>query len=179
MATLIIKRLRYSFRPISTLANGLKARSLLAFVLTLVTLITAAAVTFIILRGNPIADGTNRTSPGGSVSDRASLLDSLRAEGASVELGETVSQPFFASQGQIIRTNGAEFQVFEFASEVEAKAAAESVSADGVVVGVTMLSWIDAPHFYQAGKLIVLYVGSDNEVTRLLAALLGPQFAGR
>ena len=41
-----------------------------------------------------------------------------------------------------------------------------------------MITWIDTPHFYKAGKIIVLYIGSDATVLDLLKGALGPQFAG-
>ena len=41
-----------------------------------------------------------------------------------------------------------------------------------------MVSWVAAPHFYQTGKLIVLYVGDDTAVHNVLENVLGSQFAG-
>lgn len=38
---------------------------------------------------------------------------------------------------------------------------------------------MDIPHFYKAGRIIVLYVGSDETVLGLLEEILGSQFAGR
>ena len=43
-----------------------------------------------------------------------------RAAGAAVDLAGAVSQPFFAPQGQVLRVNGEDVQVFEFASAEEA-----------------------------------------------------------
>jgi hypothetical protein len=42
-----------------------------------------------------------------------------------------------------------------------------------------MMMWVATPHFYEAGKLIVLYVGEDSGVVGVLEEALGPQFAGR
>jgi hypothetical protein len=41
-----------------------------------------------------------------------------------------------------------------------------------------MMTWIDVPHFYLKEQAIVLYVGSDENTTGLLADVLGPQIAG-
>jgi hypothetical protein len=38
---------------------------------------------------------------------------------------------------------------------------------------------VATPHFYKAGRLIVLYVGDSTGVTNVLEAELGQQFAGR
>ena len=37
---------------------------------------------------------------------------------------------------------------------------------------------VEPPHFYKAGKLIVLYVGCDSDVINLLQETMGPRFAG-
>ena len=44
---------------------------------------------------------------------------------------------------------------------------------------VIHVDWIAPPHFYHTGRVIVLYVGSNADLIRLLEATLGPQFAGR
>lgn len=50
-------------------------------------------------------------------------------------------------------------------------------------MGSTTLSWIAPPHFYrydlgEPDGVIVLYVGSDPSVLRMLDTVAGPQFAG-
>lgn len=112
------------------------------------------------------------------VSDNASLVEELRLMGNSVESLESIYQPFFTPQGQIIELNDEDIQVFEYSSEEEANKEAVQVSADGISVGTTMLTWIYTPHFYQSGKIIVLYIGNNSEVIDMLTELLGPQFAG-
>ena len=112
------------------------------------------------------------------VSDYDNFLANLKSTGTSVETGESVSQPFFTPQGQIIKLNGEDVQVFEYISEEEAFQEVMRVSADGSSVGTTMITWIDSPHFYQSGKIIVLYIGNTPEVVEILTEVLGSQFAG-
>lgn len=111
-------------------------------------------------------------------SDYASFLAKLKPTRISVETGDRVSQPFFTPQGQIIQLNGEDVQVFEYVSKEEAFQEVMQVSADGSSVGTTMIAWIDSPHFYQSGKIIVLYIGNTPEVIEILTEVLGPQFAG-
>ena len=118
-------------------------------------------------------------SHGGPVTDYISLIDNLRAAGATVEPAGEITQPFFSVKGQIITVNGGSVQVFEYTDTASADAEAALVSPDGSSVGTTMIGWVAAPHFYRAGKLIVLYVGDSTAVTGALEAALGPQFAGR
>ena len=99
----------------------------------------------------------------------------------------TVAADYFAPQGQLLTVNGEGVVTFEFASAEEADAGAEGVSASGSSIVTTfadgtgkssMITWVKSPHFYKAGKLIVLYVGCDSDVIDVLQETMGPQFAG-
>ena len=131
----------------------------------------------------PAAEPTGTEPPlvshGGPVVDYVSLLDTLRAAGAAVEPNGEITQEFFSPTGWAIKVNAADVQVFEYPDEAAAEAEAAQVAPDGGSIGTTMVMWVEAPHFYKTGKLIVLYVGSDAAVTALLESVLGPQFAGR
>lgn len=123
--------------------------------------------------------GTPLVSHGGPVTDYVSLIDQLRAAGATVESAGAVSQPFFSVKGQVIKVNGEDVQVFEYADAATAEAEAATVSPDGGSTGTSMITWVAAPHFYKTGKLIVLYVGNNQTTLVALETALGPQFAGR
>jgi hypothetical protein len=112
------------------------------------------------------------------VEDQAGLIAALKASGATVEAGEPVSPAFFSPEGSIIKVNGADVQVFEYESVQAMEAEASQVAPDGGSIGTSMVTWMDTPHFYKAGRLIVLYVGSDASLLSLLENALGPQFAG-
>ena len=128
-------------------------------------------------------------SHGGPVKDYVSLVDSLRAAGATVDPAGTGSTDYFAPQGQLLTVNGERVSTFEFGSGQEADAAAQGVSASGDSISrfdsesgmgfaISVLCE-KPPHFYKAGKLIVLYVGCDSDVVNVLQETMGPQFAGR
>ncbi|HKZ85309.1 MAG TPA: hypothetical protein VJ793_16865 [Anaerolineae bacterium] len=118
-------------------------------------------------------------SHGGPVADYASLIDALRTGGATVESAGAVSQPFFSVAGRVIRVEGADVQIFEYENEEMTEADAAKISPDGSSIGTSMVTWVSTPHFYKAGKLIVLYVGDDAGVIAALDAALGAEFAGR
>jgi hypothetical protein len=113
------------------------------------------------------------------VTDYVSLIDSLRAAGATVEPAGDISQPFFSVKGNVITVSGEDVHVFEYADADAADSEATTVSPDGSSVGTSMIGWVARPHFYKAGKLIVLYVGDSKAVTDVLESVLGTQFAGR
>ncbi len=114
-----------------------------------------------------------------ALEDKASLIAALEAAGAMVEAGEPISQTFFTPEGSIIKVNSADVQVFEYNSSDEMENEASQVSSDGGSIGTSMVTWMDTPHFYKTGRIIVLYLGSDAAVLDLLEGTLGPQFAGR
>lgn len=118
------------------------------------------------------------TSHGGPVQDYVSLIDHLRAAGTTVTPTGEVSQPFFSVKGQTIAVNGEQVQVYEYADGSAMNAEAARISADGGTIGNSSVDWIAPPHFYKAGKIIVLYVGNNTAVINLLIAVLGHQFAG-
>ena len=123
--------------------------------------------------------GSQVASKGGTVEDRAGLIDTLRAAGAKVEVGSPVDQPFFTVSGRVIKVSGEDVQVFEYASAAARDAEAAQVAPDGSSVGTNMVSWIAAPHFFSSGRILVIYVGDDGAVLNLLRGTLGQQFAGQ
>ncbi len=119
------------------------------------------------------------TLHGGPVTDYVSLVDNLRAAGATVNPAGEVEQPFFSVKGFVIKVNNGDVQVFEYMDANAAEAESQLVSPDGSSVGTSMVGWVAPPHFYKVEKLIVLYVGENEDTIGMLDSVLGPQFAGR
>ena len=90
------------------------------------------------------------------VEDHASLIESLRAAGATVEPGNPVDQIFFAATGQIINVSGEDVRVFEYESIEARQTDAALVAPDGGSIGTSMVTWIDTPHFYKTGRILAL-----------------------
>lgn len=128
------------------------------------------------------ACGQNATSNAStkplSVEDQASLLSALKAAGATVEVGDSITQDFFSVEGQTVKVNGADLQVFEHENAQAMEKDASQVAPDGGSIGTSMVTWIDTPHFYKAGRIIVLYLGNDQTILGLLNKVIGAQFAG-
>jgi len=139
-----------------------------------VSLIAVAAIS--ISCAGPRDSGESEAS---SVGTYEELVAALRDNGSAVESLDPISQPFFLPEGQVISVDGHQVQVFEYSSEEDASSAAETISSDGGSIGTTMVSWVEAPHFFRSGSLNVLYVGEDDAAVEDLQAVLGPQIAGR
>lgn len=117
--------------------------------------------------------------PGEETNETSDLIEALAAAGATVEAKGEIEQAFFSVNGQVLRVNGGDVQVFEYADAAAASAEAAAIAPDGGSIGTTMVTWMDTPHFFLQGNLIVLYVGSDAGVLSALEGVLGPQIAGR
>jgi hypothetical protein len=124
-------------------------------------------------------DQTPTPSESGQVGSYDEFVAAVRLAGATAEPAGTVSQAFFGPEGQVVKINGQDVQVFEFPGDQEVNAAVQSISQDGSSIGTSMVTWVAAPHFYKGGRLIVLYVGEDGGVIEVLDQVLGSQFAGR
>lgn len=116
---------------------------------------------------------------GAPVETYEELTAALGHRGSTVNTLESIEQPFFEPVGQGLEVDGHQIQVFEYASVEDALAAAQGISADGSSIGTTMVSWVETPHFFTSGTLIVLYVGDAQTVLETLQAIMGPQIAGR
>ena len=128
--------------------------------------------------GAPAASASNTSPEPSAVEDRASLVSALEAAGADVETGDSISQPFLAVEGSLIKVNGADVQVFEYDSTEAMELDSSQIAPDGSSNATTMITWMDTPHFYKSGRIIALYVGSDESILSLLESALGAQFAG-
>lgn len=126
------------------------------------------------------------------VTDYISLIDNLLYDGRLVVKprgdtafpGDDPQRRFFSGAGKRIELNGENISVLEYEDEATAQAEAKFISPDGCTYTsenwtmVAGISWIAPPHFYKAGRIIVLYVGGNQEIIDLLEKLVGSQFAG-
>lgn len=116
----------------------------------------------------------------GMATDYSSLVNAIQSRGVLVEhIDEIASESSsFSVPIHVISVGGADVQIYEFASESDAKTASLTVSEDGTEIGLSIIRWMDEPHFYTNGKLIVQYIGHNPEIMNLLESFLGKQFAG-
>lgn len=114
-----------------------------------------------------------------SVGSYDQLVVALRSNGFTIEEVGAASQPFFDPEGHVINLDDHDVQGFEFETKGEATSAAEKISPDGDSIGTSLVSWVSSPHFFHAGKLVVLYVGKEGSVIPALEEILGLQIAGR
>jgi hypothetical protein len=129
-----------------------------------------------------VAIATLGPKPSEQGTDYSTLLHYLRDSGASIgEEGES-HVPFFGIEGRSVTVNESAIQVFEYANAEAMESEASRVSSDGFTIrkesSIMSVDWIGPPHFYKAGRIIVIYIGDDDSIIRLLENALEKQFAG-
>jgi len=108
----------------------------------------------------------------------AFFIDALEKKNASMELVEILEDTPFSIPGFVVSVNGEPVQVYEFFSAASTQKASLLISKDGTEIGTSIMRWMDEPHYYSQGKIIVQYIGHNPEMMNLLDSLLGNQFAG-
>ena len=113
----------------------------------------------------------------GSSADLASLMKALRSYGLKVRVMGAIESPLLPGRGTALIVNEADVQVFEYVDNNAVQAALAMINPDGSLVDVD-IDWDGSPHFYQSGRIIALYIGDNDPVTRALTKALGTQIAG-
>src|SRR5689334_19831336 len=136
--------------------------------------------------GAPLA-----SSHGGLIKDHVSFVDALRGQGLTVDIIGDVEQPFLRAKGTRLRISGGslkqpiDVQSYNYDDtdlgtdgRAAVRADAEQLGANGMPKTATV-KWNAPPHWFQAERVIVLYLGDDSAALSLLTSLLGSQFAGQ
>jgi len=140
----------------------------------------------------PACPATGTAAPAAPV-EQSAFAAQLRGKGFTVERVAEASQRFLCTYGAQLRLSGrgltppAELQAYVYDDPALAAANAQRVQPDTSVrwtesdgrERLAHFAWVAPPHFFQAGRVLVLYTGTDQTVLTTLAELLGPQFAGR
>lgn len=106
------------------------------------------------------------------------LMQALRSGNRTAMRIGFVSRPVFSTYGMIIKFEQTKIQVFEYPSDEIRAAETKKFISNNVPIYDIAGFRADQVHIWSAGRLIVLYTGTDRETTRLLTQLLGAPYAG-
>jgi hypothetical protein len=113
------------------------------------------------------------------------LVDALRQQGATATRVEQLSpESHCLSVGaRRLLVNGENVYAFEYQTTGAAERDAATISPDGSSITpagrACMVSWSGPPRFYRQDRLLALYVGTNQDLIRLLDRVLGSPFAHR
>jgi hypothetical protein len=149
--------------------------------------LTGIIVVCLIVVTSMAATATLGSSSAEQVTDYGTLLHHLRDSGALIlQVEEIPRYDFFDIEGNRVKVNGSIIHVFEYVNAGAMESEASCVSADGFGItkergdmGMhTEVNWVGPPHFYKAGRIIVIYIGDNDSTISLLENAMGKQFAG-
>jgi hypothetical protein len=121
------------------------------------------------------------TAPGGtggtgSIDSTQAMVDALTGAGMTVTPTGPIEQPFFSEKGSSYEAGSGYLQIFEYTDAAAAASDAAKIKPDGTIEGYSV-HWVASPHFYQMGRLIVIYLGDDAADLATMQGLLGDPFA--
>lgn len=140
-------------------------------------LLVMSAVASLACSGNPAGPS--------DLESTEALISALEEQGATVvRMGQMPPESHCLSVGaRRLSVNGENVYAFEYESAAAANRDASMVSSDGSTIGSTgracSILWVGPPRFYKRDRLIVLYVGTNQDLIRILDGLLGRPFAAR
>jgi hypothetical protein len=150
----------------------------------------AALIALVLAVSSGCAFGETPLSHGGPVRDHVSFVDGLRAAGFRVEPVGQVRQPFLRASGTVLRLSGgglaqpADLESYNYDDtdlgtdgRRAAEADARTIGPDGSPPG-GVAAWPGPRHLFGRERLLVVYLGSDPALLRVLAELIGQQIAG-
>lgn len=146
-------------------------------IVLLLSLVLAAACT----PATNVDPGADAGEGAGAANTFDALVASIEDAGLSVQEGDLfigeLSDPLFDnSTPRALVAGEATIQVYEFATEAEAEAAAQTVNPTGNIIGNKTVDWVEPPHFYRQDRFIVLYPGDDPAILAAFEAALGEPF---
>src|SRR5712691_2043356 len=151
------------------------------FVLALLSLLLFAVVGLTACGSRSAQAGSQNTPSAqntqGEPMNYTELVAKLRASGAKVIPGADMNQPFMDVRGRTLTVNGEQLQVYEYASMADANTQAARISPDGTAFttvsssggpgSAIQVDWVKPPHLYKAGRIIVMYIGTNESLLHL------------
>lgn len=116
--------------------------------------------------------GTAISSP--NLQEYSQLVRAIQTWGLNPKEVGSIQQPYFKdADGHVFNVNNQQVQVFNFKDAAAQKQAAQQITEQGKKIASTPMVWSDDPHFWASGRMIVLYVGKDQNTIQMLTSLLG------
>jgi len=136
------------------------------------------ALSLLLIAAFLVSSCAKNTQENKNVMDYDNFVQEMAKDSVKIEMSGQLTESFIGAVPKIIKIDNAEAQIFEYSNESEMERNSAEINSDGSSVGNTMITWIDKPHFFKRGKIIMLYLGKDNNTLAKIEKILGKQFAG-
>jgi hypothetical protein len=90
----------------------------------------------------------------------------------TLDVGEAAADGF-GVVGRRIQIGSAEIEAYQYESVEAREAISSTIPPEATSIGGFPAAWADRPHLWTAGRLIVVYVGTDGGTVLLLSSLMG------
>lgn len=106
------------------------------------------------------------------------LVDDLKDAGAEAVVADSFDGQPLAQVQTLVCVDGEEVRIFTYGSELERAAVSAQIDpTDPTNIGTSIVEWDGWPKFWQRDRIIVLYLGRDDDTIGLLTELMGDPFA--
>ncbi|MDF2556918.1 MAG: hypothetical protein K0R71_746 [Bacillales bacterium] len=123
-----------------------------------------------IIKSNPRnSSPTKPVNTDAKNTESQNFIQSLEDVGYTVIKEETGDWTFLSVYPTYYTVDSQRLAIYEYQNEEEAIKEAQGISKNGF----GMISWVDKPHFYRKGEIIVSYIGSDTKLIIDLPKILG------
>lgn len=127
----------------------------------------AAAILLAALAAGCRASGPPRVDSADDLTDALQDLGMTTVEGGEAPAGG------FGVAGRRIQIGAAQVEVYEYESVEAREAISSTIPPEATSIGGLPATWADRPHLWTAGRIIVVYVGTDGGTVLLLSSLMG------
>ncbi len=114
------------------------------------------------------------------VMGRPEFLTALNQQGLEIVSSapqDRLTQPLFSVPDDPMLVNGEVVHVYAYEQQGQANAEQVRITDNGVELNGQIVQLQGTPHFFRAGRLIVLYLGQDQTVLQALQNILGPEIS--
>ena len=124
------------------------------------------------------AGSSPSAGPTGGIDGVEELVAALSNGQAQARQGGTFDSAPLTGQGVLLCVGREEVRTYVYRTAQERAAAAGQIDPnDPSHIGSSIAEWMGNPRFWQSGRIIVLYLGSDARTEALLTSVMGPPFA--
>lgn len=108
------------------------------------------------------------------------FADGMKERGYNVELTDIPRSEVHFLNGKIksLEVGKEKIVIHTYGSSIFAWVESLGLRRDGWGFRGTAIDWVDKPHFYRKGKLIIQYIGRNDKILTDLEDILGEQVAG-
>lgn len=112
--------------------------------------------------------------------NKDSVLKDLKAKGFNPKVTDTDAkaknnEKVFSVDKQVVKIKGGELSLYEYAKDAKTslKNDINSIENKGNMINGMNMTWNTSPHFYNKGRVIVVYDGDSKEIMTSLNEILG------